>query len=103
MAGIGYCRRSSTPCRTPPGGHSTRRASKIVRAALFPPPPPPGQHPRFVDNAVLYKPTKPDPLISDTTDRELIAMMQGVVERGTGTAVAAVGKPLAGKTGTTSA
>src|SRR2546423_746565 len=29
-------------------------------------------------------------------------MMQGVVERGTGTAVAAVGKPLAGKTGTTS-
>src|SRR2546421_295330 len=29
-------------------------------------------------------------------------MMQGVVQRGTGTAVAAVGKPLAGKTGTTS-
>src|SRR5947209_9267828 len=68
--------------------------------------PPPGslavQNARFIDNAVLYKPTKPDPLISDTSDRELIAMMQGVVERGTGTAVAAVGKPLAGKTGTTS-
>jgi hypothetical protein len=29
-------------------------------------------------------------------------MLQGVVQRGTGTAVAAVGKPLAGKTGTTS-
>ena len=28
-------------------------------------------------------------------------MMQGVVERGTGTAVRAVGKPIAGKTGTT--
>jgi penicillin-binding protein 1A len=57
---------------------------------------------RFVDNAVLYKPTKPEPLISDTADREIVAMMQGVVERGTGSAVAAVGKPLAGKTGTTS-
>src|SRR4029077_20949767 len=43
-----------------------------------------------------------DPLISADADAEIIAMMQGVVERGTGTAVAAVGKPLAGKTGTTS-
>src|SRR5205085_11025110 len=57
---------------------------------------------RYIENAVLYKPTKPDPLISDASDREIIGMMQGVVERGTGTAVAAVGKPLAGKTGTTS-
>jgi len=57
---------------------------------------------RYVENAVLYKPTKPDPLISADADAEIIAMMQGVVERGTGTAVAAVGKPLAGKTGTTS-
>jgi penicillin-binding protein 1A len=68
--------------------------------------PPPGslavQNARFIEDAVLYKPVKPDPLISDTADREIIAMMQGVVERGTGTAVAAVGKPLAGKTGTTS-
>jgi len=68
--------------------------------------PPPGSvavpNTRFIEDAVLYKPTKPDPLISDTADREIIAMMQGVVERGTGTAVAAVGKPLAGKTGTTS-
>jgi penicillin-binding protein 1A len=32
---------------------------------------------------------------------QLITMMEGVVQRGTGTAVKAVGKPLAGKTGTT--
>ena len=32
----------------------------------------------------------------------IVSMMQGVVERGTGIAVAAVGKPIAGKTGTTS-
>ena len=51
---------------------------------------------------LLYKPTKPDPLIEPDADTEIIAMMQGVVQHGTGTAVAAVGKPLAGKTGTTS-
>ena len=32
---------------------------------------------------------------------QIVTMMQGVVERGTGTAVKAVGKPIAGKTGTT--
>jgi penicillin-binding protein 1A len=32
---------------------------------------------------------------------QLITMLEGVVQRGTGTAVKAVGKPLAGKTGTT--
>jgi len=31
---------------------------------------------------------------------QIVSMMQGVVERGTGTAVRAVGKPIAGKTGT---
>jgi hypothetical protein len=41
-------------------------------------------------------------LVNQDADAELIAMLQGVVQRGTGTAVAAVGKPLAGKTGTTS-
>ncbi len=56
----------------------------------------------FADNAVLYKSTKRDPLVSQEADHEILAMMQGVVQRGTGTAVAAVGKPLAGKTGTTS-
>src|SRR5262249_12220953 len=32
---------------------------------------------------------------------QIVSMMQGVVERGTGTAVRAVNKPIAGKTGTT--
>jgi penicillin-binding protein 1A len=32
---------------------------------------------------------------------QIVTMMQGVVERGTGVAVKAVGKPIAGKTGTT--
>jgi len=57
---------------------------------------------RYVENAVLYKPTKPDTLVNPDADTEIIAMMQGVVQRGTGTVVASVGKPLAGKTGTTS-
>jgi penicillin-binding protein 1A len=56
----------------------------------------------WADNATLYKPTKPDPLVSRDADTEILSMMQGVVQRGTGIAVAAVGKPLAGKTGTTS-
>ncbi|HVB15271.1 MAG TPA: PBP1A family penicillin-binding protein, partial [Stellaceae bacterium] len=56
----------------------------------------------FAANAVLYKPTKRDPLVDRNADDELISMMQGVVQRGTGIAVSAVGKPLAGKTGTTS-
>jgi len=84
----------------PAPGVAADPAYKVIGA------PPPGAlavpNARFIDNAVLYKPAKSDPLISDTADREIIAMMQGVVERGTGTAVAAVGKPLAGKTGTTS-
>jgi penicillin-binding protein 1A len=49
------------------------------------------------------------PVIPDTREQvadpgsayQLVTMMQGVVERGTGTAVKAVGKPIAGKTGTT--
>src|SRR4051794_34918754 len=57
---------------------------------------------RYVDNAVLYKPTKPDPLIDPEASTEIVAMMRGVVERGTAKLVSAVGKPLAGKTGTTS-
>jgi penicillin-binding protein 1A len=49
------------------------------------------------------------PVVPDTretiedprTAYQMVSIMQGVVERGTGTAVKAVGKPLAGKTGTT--
>ncbi len=49
------------------------------------------------------------PAIPDTRERvadpqssyQLVSMLQGVVQRGTGRKVAAIGKPLAGKTGTT--
>jgi penicillin-binding protein 1A len=52
---------------------------------------------------------QPAPVIPDTREQvadpgsayQLVTMMQGVVERGTGDAVKAVGKPIAGKTGTT--
>ena len=52
---------------------------------------------------------QPVPVIPDTREQvadpgsafQIVTMMQGVVERGTGKAVLAVGKPIAGKTGTT--
>ncbi len=52
---------------------------------------------------------QPVPVIPDTREQvadpgsayQLVTMMEGVVERGTGDAVKAVGKPIAGKTGTT--
>jgi len=52
---------------------------------------------------------QPVPVIPDNREQvadpgsayQMVTMMQGVVERGTGTAVRAVGKPVAGKTGTT--
>jgi len=52
---------------------------------------------------------QPAPAIPDNREQvadagsafQIVSMMQGVVERGTGTAVRAVGKPIAGKTGTT--
>ena len=51
---------------------------------------------------------QPIPTIPNTREQvadprsafQIVSMMQGVVERGTGTAVQAVGKPIAGKTGT---
>ncbi|MGH7093203.1 MAG: penicillin-binding protein 1A, partial [Stellaceae bacterium] len=52
-------------------------------------------------NPMLYRPNKPDPLVGPIADYQIISMMEDVVQHGTGTAVAAVGKPLAGKTGTT--
>src|SRR4051795_9650095 len=53
--------------------------------------------------------SQPVPAIPDNREQiadpgatfQLIGMMEGVVQRGTGTAVKAVGKPIAGKTGTT--
>jgi penicillin-binding protein 1A len=52
---------------------------------------------------------QPVPTIPDNREQiadplatfQVVEMMQGVVQRGTGTAVKAVGKPIAGKTGTT--
>jgi penicillin-binding protein 1A len=52
---------------------------------------------------------QPPPVITDARDQvadpgsafQIVSMMQGVVERGTGQAVRVVGKPIAGKTGTT--
>ncbi|MBV8120672.1 MAG: PBP1A family penicillin-binding protein [Alphaproteobacteria bacterium] len=52
---------------------------------------------------------QPVPVMPDSREQvadpgsayQMVTMMQGVVERGTGTAVKAVDKPLAGKTGTT--
>jgi penicillin-binding protein 1A len=51
---------------------------------------------------------KPAPTLPDTREQvadpdsafQIVTMMQGVVQRGTGVAVKAVGKPIAGKTGT---
>lgn len=39
--------------------------------------------------------------IDPATAYQIVSMLEGVVQRGTGTSVSAVGKPLAGKTGTT--
>jgi len=44
--------------------------------------------------------TRPQ-VLDPTTAYQMVSMLEGVVQRGTGTAVKAVGKPLAGKTGTT--
>jgi penicillin-binding protein 1A len=57
---------------------------------------------KFADKPVFYRPTKLDPMIDPIADHEIVSMMEGVVQQGTGIKVAAVGKPLAGKTGTTS-
>jgi penicillin-binding protein 1A len=40
-------------------------------------------------------------VLDPATAYQMVSILQGVVERGTGTVVQAVGKPLAGKTGTT--
>jgi penicillin-binding protein 1A len=56
-----------------------------------------------------YWQTQPEPQIADGREQvldpgtayQLVSLMEGVVQRGTGSAVKAVGIPLAGKTGTT--
>jgi penicillin-binding protein 1A len=52
---------------------------------------------------------QPEPLLADNREQlldprtayQIVSLLEGVVQRGTGVAVRAVGKPLAGKTGTT--
>ena len=56
----------------------------------------------YAENPVVYQPTKSDPLADPGVIHELVEILQAVVQRGTGTLVKTVGKPLAGKTGTTS-
>jgi penicillin-binding protein 1A len=46
-------------------------------------------------------PDDKEQIISPATAYQVVSMLEGVVIRGTGTKVASVGKPLAGKTGTT--
>ena len=46
-------------------------------------------------------PTSARQVADPRTAYQIVPMLEGVVQRGTGTAVQAVGKPLAGKTGTT--
>jgi penicillin-binding protein 1A len=56
----------------------------------------------YAANPMLYRQNKPDPLIDPVADYQIVSMMEDVVQHGTGIEVAAVGKPLAGKTGTSS-
>jgi len=58
---------------------------------------------------VSWRPGLPAPLLPDSRERVIdaptayqsISMMEGVIERGTGVQARSIGKPLAGKTGTT--
>jgi penicillin-binding protein 1A len=50
---------------------------------------------------VPYIPDDRDHILDPRTAYQMVSILEGVVLRGTGTAVRAVGKPLAGKTGTT--
>src|SRR5205085_1678199 len=63
------------------------------------------EHSRNVEWKKQPVPTIPDSseqIVDPVADYQLVQMMQGVVQRGTGASVRAVGKPIAGKTGTTS-
>lgn len=98
--GVGTCAGCFTggaPADGADNGASTFRADGAPKPADLP-----IANAQYADGLVVYRPTKPDPLVSPTADAEIVSMMQGVVQQGTGIEVAAVGKPLAGKTGTTS-
>ncbi len=51
--------------------------------------------------AIPRLPDTREVVVSHSTAYQLVSMLQGVVQRGTGVRIRAVGKPLAGKTGTT--
>jgi penicillin-binding protein 1A len=53
------------------------------------------------DQAVPQLPDDREPVTDPASAYQIVSMMRGVVERGTGTLVNAIGKPVAGKTGTT--
>jgi len=57
---------------------------------------------QFADKAVFYRPIRTQPLVDPIADHQIVPMMEGVVQQGTGIKVDAVGKPLASNTGTTS-
>jgi penicillin-binding protein 1A len=54
----------------------------------------------WANNPMPTPPDNRERLTSPASAYQMVSMLQGVVERGTATSVAAVGKPLAGKTGT---
>ena len=53
------------------------------------------------DQGVPQLPDDREPVTDPVSAYQIVSMMRGVVERGTGTLVNAIGKPVAGKTGTT--
>ncbi len=65
--------------------------------------------PRLCEGCNGHWRNQPEPLLPDTRDQiidprtayQVVSLLEGVIQRGTGVAVRAVGKPLAGKTGTT--
>ena len=65
--------------------------------------------PRFCEGCNLRWQNQAEPLLPDDREQvidprtayQIVSLLQGVVQHGTGIAVSAVGKPLAGKTGTT--
>lgn len=99
QSGANYC----VTCYIAAGPRSAADAGSSYQASPLPPGTVsylPGAS--YAPDAMLYRPNKADPLADPIADYQIISMMEGVVQHGTGTAVAAVGKPLAGKTGTSS-
>jgi penicillin-binding protein 1A len=57
--------------------------------------------PEWSGQAPPILPDTREQVLDPATAYQMVSILQGVVERGTGSVIAAVGKPLAGKTGTT--